>query len=251
VILHPLPTSGNADSPSSEFISGWDAVFRAQRVPASNWLLIAQPDHAVLAGDLAAHIQSRGFPPLSQEELQAISLHDEGWTEFDRQPQVRDGRPLSFLDCSPNDFLRAWSGSIECAERVGPLAALLVSEHFSRLARVSLETRGDDPSVRKFLQVESGRQERLLRLQPLSKTEIAIRVDVLQFCDLLSLYLCCGSSAAIEFPQKFDGVQVRLRREGEVCRLEPSLFAEGVSLGVSARKFPEASSDVSIPVLVV
>ena len=251
MILYPLPTSGNADSPSSEFISGWDAVFRAQRLPASKWLLIAQPDHAVLAGDLAAHIQSPRFPKLSQEELQAISLHDEGWTEFDRQPQVRDGSPLSFLDFSPDDFLQAWTTSIECAERVGPLAAIMVSEHFCRLARVSLETRGEDTLVRKFLQIENERHERLLPMQPLSRTEITIRVDVLQFCDLLSLYLCCGSSAAIEFPQKVNGAQVRLRREGEVCRLEPSLFAEGVSLGVSARKFPEASSDVSIPVLVV
>lgn len=249
MILHPLPNPGDADT--SEFLSGWEAVFRAQRAPASDWLLIAQPDHAVLAGDLAARIQFPDVPPLSQEELQGISLHDEGWRELDRGAQVKDGRPLSFLDFAPSDFLNAWNGSIECAERAGPLAGLMVSEHFCRLAKVSLETRGEDPSLRKFLQTESERQERLARLQPLSAAEIAIRVDVLQFCDLLSLYLCCGSSAAIEFPQKSNGSQIRLRREGEVCRLEPSLFAEGISLGVSARKFPEASSDVSIPVLVV
>ena len=42
-----------------------------------------------------------------------------------------EGRPLSFLEIKAGDFLRAWLGSIDCAEAVAPIAALIVSGHFS------------------------------------------------------------------------------------------------------------------------
>lgn len=251
MILHPYPSSPQNLPTSSGFVSGWEAIFRTQKAPASSWLLVAQPDHAALAGDLARRIESDYFPPLEDEVLQGISLHDEGWNAFDGKAMVRDGRPLSFLDLGPSDFLQAWRDSIDCAERAGPVAGLMVSRHFSRLGNVSLQSRGHDPEVSKFVQQEMARQDRLMQLQLRSADEICVLVDVLQFCDLLSLYLSCGSQENVEFPQKFRDASIRLRREGELCRTEPSLFGGGASLGVMARKYPAEAGDVSIPVLVV
>jgi len=250
MILNPRYSPSDGPQPATTCVPAWDAVFRAQKASASNWWLVAQPDHAALARDLSERIQSRDFPALDDEVLQAIALHDEGWKAFDNAPMAHDGRPLSFLDLGPADFLQAWRDSIACAERVGPVAGLLVSEHFLRLGQVHLETRGENPDVREFVKGEAERQERLLTKQRHSISEIAGLVDVLQFCDLLSLYLCCGSQENVEFPQKFNGRSIRLRREGEVCRIEPKLFGEGLSLGVSARKYPGEGGEVTIPVLV-
>jgi hypothetical protein len=254
MILHPCnsyPKSALADEQiETGFVSGWEAVFQAQKAPASSWLLVAQPDHAALAGDLAQRIRSSYFPRLDDEMLQAIALHDEGWNEFDTTAMVRDGRPLSFLDLGPADFLKAWRGSIECAERAGPVAGLMVSGHFFRLGDVHLQSHGNSREVSEFVRQERGRQQRLMALQTHSAEEISILVDVLQFCDLLSLYFCCGSCDSVEFPQKFRGHSIRLQRKRELCRMEPALFGEGTSLGVVARKYPEEVGSFSIPVLV-
>ena len=252
MILNPRPPS--AEQPVStkttgQFIPAWDAVFGAQKAASSSWLLIAQPDHAALAGDLAQAISSSLFPRLEDEVIHATSLHDEGWQSLDKGAMIRDGRPLSFLDFGPTEFLEAWIGSISTAEAVGPIAGLLVSGHFVRLARVHIEARGENSQVRKFLVDELARQERLIPKQNYSQEELSVLTDVLQFCDLLSLYLCCGSQDAIEFPQRFDGHSIRLYREGGMCCLEPPLFAGGISLGVFARNFPGAAADITIPIL--
>jgi uncharacterized protein DUF3891 len=78
-------------------------------------------------------------------------------------------------------------------------------------------------------------------------------VDLLQFCDLLSLYLCCGSRASVQFPQAVGSRSVVLRRDGELCLLDPSPFRKEISLGVPARREPVSRSEPStcvLPVLV-
>jgi hypothetical protein len=252
MILNPrLSAVDQAPAPgtSRTFVPAWDAVFRTQKASAESWLLVAQPDHATLAGDLAERIRSSDFPALDDEILRAISLHDEGWQSFDDQPMVHDGRPLSFLDLGPSEFLHAWTRSISTAEHVGPLAGILVSDHFLRLAHVHIETRGENSQVRKFIQHEEARQDRLRPRQKHSLEELSVLVDVLQFCDLLSLYLCCGTLEEVEFPQRFNNHSIHLYREGEMRCLQPSIFPGGASLGVSARTFPQKDGEVTIPVL--
>ena len=77
--------------------------------------------------------------------------------------------------------------------------------------------------------------------------ELEALLLVLQFCDLLSLYLCCGASDAVEFPQQFALGKVRLRRENQAYVLQPSPFRccdsePEVGLGVEARRFPSAAA---------
>ena len=243
-------------------IPAWEVVERRQKQSAEAWWLVAQPDHAALSGDLAASISSSHFPKLDSEVLQAITLHDEGWAQFDTaddrgsksqstsQASSVGVRPLSFLDMSPSVFIRAWKDSIRRAEESSPLGGILVGEHFSRLAKNRLQscidTFQDMENLRGFLGHEAEQRRRLMHKTGHSEDEIRSLVDVLQLCDLLSLYLCCGAVEDVEFPQQFQGHTILLRRDGEMCRTDPPIFGAGVSLGVSARRHPSLEEGLDV-----
>ena len=177
MVLYPI----NVDQEPvqrSKAISAWAAVFERQAVRADSYWLIAQPDHAALAGDLANNFSSPDFPRLDEEVIRAIALHDAGWAEFDgggergsgaqacnRQPtpmRDRGGRPFSFLQVGPRDFVRAWKNSIQCASKGSPVGGLLVSGHFCRLAENRMDsandTRKDTDLICSFLKAEKQRQ---------------------------------------------------------------------------------------------
>ena len=101
--------------------------------------LVRQPDHARLSGQIAEQLAIAGAPPVDDDIVCGISLHDEGWADFDsgrtrfqatharydkeNVPLNAEGKPLSFLEIKAADFLRAWRGSIEAAEAVAPSPA--------------------------------------------------------------------------------------------------------------------------------
>jgi len=244
VVLRPV---GGGEPPPA-CVPVWDAILPTQKSSAQDYWLITQPDHAALSGAIAAALGPPLLPSLRPEVVQGIAMHDDGWLPFDAQITLANGRPLSFLDFPPKDFLRAWSVSIESAEKIAPIAGAIVSEHFCRLARNRLDSGSDEAKDRglllNFLAGEQARQKRLLG--GCSRKEFEFLTDILQFCDVLSLYLCCGAAQDVKFPQRFGAEPVRLRREAArspdqaaVCRFEPSPFAGGgVDLAVSARRYP-------------
>ena len=283
MVLHPIESQSNEASAEAEqtkasvlgqssntrdtggrAIPAWEAVERKQKQEANAWWLVAQSDHAALSGDLAANLSSPFFPKLDIDVVHAISLHDAGWAHFDGgdehangtrpgeifwAPKISDqGKPLSFLEMRPAEFLRAWSNSIACAEKACAIGGVLVSVHFSRLAESRLQAGGDTPDntrcIRAF--VSSQAERRSARANGRSAEEIDLLVDVLQFFDLLSLYLCCGAQEHVQFPQTFNGRKIRLLREGEMLRTEPPLFGAGVSLGVRARRYPVSSDEMNV-----
>jgi hypothetical protein len=244
MVLYPI--TGSRSMPDNGVVSAWEAIERKQRETAEDWWLVAQPDHAVIAGSLARQIDSPLFPTLDEDIVEAIALHDDGWTDFDSLPRGNNSSPLSFLDAPIADFLQAWRGSIARAEQSSAIGGIIVSEHFCRIAQLRP---ADNHLLSDFLGEEAERQLRLKNEQTRSDGEIRLLVDVLQFCDLLSLYACCGSRQNIEFPQKFQGVSIRLRREGELCRMEPGIFGGGMSLAVAARKFSDFGRGQSLPVM--
>ena len=232
---------------------------------AASYLLVRQPDHARLAGQIARHFAIPGAPAMDDDIGQAISLHDEGWSDFDNgcerlyattasysKANVAlnpEGKPLSFLDIKAGDFLRAWRGSIEAAEAVAPIAGLMVSGHFRRLGEFGvsqdLYSDRDMQQVRQFVVAEQDREHRLLTQQNRSEKEVEYWTDVLQFCDLLSLYLCGGSAASVEFPQRIipTGETLRLRLQDGSYALSPSPFSTEIEFSLAALPFPaEAGS---------
>jgi hypothetical protein len=240
MVLRPLGGS----EPTAACVPVWDAIHPTQKTWAAEYWLITQPDHAALSGAIAAGFGPPLLPQLSPEVVRGIALHDEGWAPLDALIPVANGKPLSFLDYQPQDFLRAWKGSIGCAEKVAPIAGAMVSRHFWRLASNRLDGRIDGGEDRRlllnFLEREQARQQRLLG----GRSDLEFLTDVLQFCDVLSLYLCCGAAQDVEFSPRFGQTSIRLRREAPhdqaaVCRFEPTPFtAGGLGLAVVARRFP-------------
>lgn len=252
MVLHPIVP--NSPPPAGAYQPAWNVIERAQRQVASAYWLVSQPDHAALAGDLAANFAAPGFPHVSSLLAHAIEVHDAGWAVFGPEARVTEappvdarGKPLSFLEIDPPDFLRAWAASIDRAESVCPAGGYIVSRHFCALGEGRLASAIDGPEnsscLRTFLESETTRRQRLLRNAGKSADELEALLLVLQFCDLLSLYLCCGATEAVEFPQQFAPGKVRIRCENQAFVLRPSPFRRcdsdpEVSLAVEARRFP-------------
>jgi hypothetical protein len=255
MVLHPLTPE---PAPSGDgFRPVWQAISQAQLRRREAYWLITQPDHAALAGALAGNFASKEFPQLEPEVVRAIGLHDSGWAIFAAEtgagaspPLDAAGKPLAFFEIAPADFLRAWTASIDRAAQVAPVGGIMVSRHFCWLGRYRLETRSDPPEVAAmlngFLQREAGRQQRLQVLEARSEAALERLTSTLQFCDLLSLYLCSGAQDAVEFPQKLASRAISLRWRDGACVLDPSPFAAGVSLGVTARRYPGAPDTTTL-----
>ncbi len=285
MVLRPILNSNPnlRTSPPRSCASAWDLVSQLQREPASEYWLIPQAGHAELSGLLAASFRSPLLPPVSREVVEAIAAHDAGWASREQnagKPVILlcgDGRPASFLDATPEEFVKAWLESIEHAAGLSPLGGLLVSHHFSRLGQHRLNLQTDSPAattlLREFLEDEGRRQKRLLAESGNSagisgqgldsevaalSPEIEALIDLLQFCDLLSLYLCSGARHAAEFPQQFRGRTIRIvpQPEGpagkDIYALEPSLFSPdqraaktspGRRFSVPATHFPLRGKD--------
>ena len=252
MVLHTI----TAEPAPPECVPAWPAISATQLPRRDAYWLITQPDHAALSGALAARFTSPEFPQLEPDVVRAIGLHDAGWAVFDAEtgggawpPLNEAGKPLAFFEIEPPEFLRAWTASIERAEQVAPIGGMIVSRHFCWLGRFRLESRTDPPEItamlRQFLEHEAWRQQRLHERDPRPECELQRLTATLQFCDLLSLYLCCGTRASVEFPQPLASKPIRLAWHDGGCVLQPSPFREGVSLGVMARRFPPSASSPS------
>ena len=271
MVLHPISSAEPAARGTSKMRSAWEAVEWKQKQPAAEWWLIAQPDHAALAGDLAALLDAEFIPRLDEPILRAISLHDSGWARFDggergtdrdlevslREPRTdNSGKPLSFLEMTPGEFVVAWEDSIDKAAEVSLIGGAMVSEHFCRLAQNRLSSSQDNQQeielLNEFRSQQSARQAAFMNRANTSREELALLTDILQFCDLLSLYICCGADGQAAFPQNFDDRSISIRRDEGMYRVEPSILGGGASLGVTARQFPSsgAAQVGTLPILI-
>lgn len=214
--------------------------------------MITQPSHAALSGEIAAKLTDPRILQLDGELVRAIALHDAGWGIPDAQAVTRSrsakrGYPQSFLETEVAEFLDAWTQSIQVAQSVGPAGGFIVSRHFQRLAEHRIGASDDSDRDRKklhqFLDHEAQRQKRLAAKQARSAEELESFTDLLQFCDLLSLYICSGATNHVQFPEYF-GVRTRLRVEAGRYQLDPPLLESGSRFRVAALRHP-ATKDVS------
>lgn len=74
--------------------------------------------------------------PFSQEAIDGIAHHDDGWATWEASPRMdaTQGRPLSFLELPIEEALEIWNHSIEAAHGFGELAGAIVAGHFLGLA---------------------------------------------------------------------------------------------------------------------
>ncbi|HEU5233817.1 MAG TPA: DUF3891 family protein [Terriglobales bacterium] len=232
MVIFPIADERNIDS-----IAAWPAVEERQRESASSYWLATQPAHAALSGELAASLREDLFGAIDETVSRSIALHDSGWSREDAEQiqQLRANpklKPKSFLDFAADHFLRAWTASIDTAEKFAPIGGFLVSRHFERISMRNGDK--DQSKLQSFRNREKQRQQRLKSKIKKEDAVLESLVDALQFCDLLSLYLCCGSRRSVSF----DCPKLALSRSGDEYRLEPFPFREHRQFSFSALKYP-------------
>ncbi|PYY23721.1 MAG: hypothetical protein DMG62_06990 [Acidobacteria bacterium] len=233
MVLFPITDEKLSATPSAP----WPAIQSRLKQTASDYWLVTQPSHAALAGDLAASLHDDLFGPIDKTVARSIALHDTGWSMDDAEQIQRlrlqpKQKPSSFLDVSVDRFLQAWTGSIETAAKFAPIGGYLVSRHFERLSLFA-EQRAE-AQVEAFRKREKQRQQKLKARVDRDESSLEGLVDALQFCDALSLYLCCGSSQTV----KFEKPTITVTRKGDECRLTPSPFRESKQFSFSALRHP-------------
>ena len=215
------------------------------------WVIIAQIDHAHLAGQLAKH-WGAPFGKLEAREalLWAAFHHDDGWAAWDQNPGVDSatGVPRQFTEMNPADTLAIWTMSIDAAAAQGPLEGCLVAGHFCRLGRRATWGKEQDPAWQPFLgfldSYEARARQWLARWQAddaAHSPQLAEQaLDQLQFFDTFSLWFCCSESTEREIVETPFGVDlVILPRSPSQLQLEPWPFtSDSLELSVPGRMIP-------------
>jgi Protein of unknown function (DUF3891) len=210
-----------------------------RRVGDELWLT-SQPEHAALSGYLAAHWGNQEFAQpghfalapdpdrLRAETVLAIAEHDNGWWEWEADPELDpgDGLPLGLLDLSQHEGLKRWHMGIPRLVETHPYVSLLISFHAYWLYAPRCEPHTDaaffhplfgDPAeapplegvelerAQRFVAEQREIQERLIAwLSEDPAWSAAVRpellmphVRLLQLCDALSLALGFGGDKAL------------------------------------------------------
>jgi hypothetical protein len=194
-----------------------------RREEQGDFLLIAQHDHALIAGELAEQFGNDSFarPEPRDHALRGVRLHDCGWPLHDDAPiRNKEGKPLDVFETTREIALKVWTASADKASAADPYAGLLVSLHVLSLSvfastqtsfeheKFDMGQPADRFAVAKFQQHEIERQENLrakLGLRTDKPThhkhpqevtqkkedQLTFNFRMLQAMDLISLTACC------------------------------------------------------------
>ncbi|WP_400191582.1 DUF3891 family protein [Hymenobacter sp. B81] len=176
------------------------------RATPSSFVYLTQTDHARASGRLAEHWPRAHFPAPARraDVLLAIHEHDRGWQPLDAAPfwNSETQAPYSFLDFPTSPKLVHYRAGLDEVEALAPYAGLLCSRHYADFFNPA-----EPGAAAEFLAHEQRRQQRLktwLDLTPgPAEDALEYHLQLLKFCDRLSLYLCLnepGASKAAEHP---------------------------------------------------
>ena len=114
-------------------------IRRDQNTPgvAERWVLFQQPHHAELSAQLASIGHSPNVLAIEphREILNAIAMHDDGWSQWEKRPQVHHGRPIAFDEMPLSKSLPIWRESISLGLSSPRPEAFSIAGHFARLLR--------------------------------------------------------------------------------------------------------------------
>jgi hypothetical protein len=255
MILRPLePPVVTGD----QLLDAWPVIENIERERYQQCWMITQPSHAALSGEIAARLTANGVPEIDAATVRAIALHDAGWGPIDAQMIVRSRArppetPGSFLQTALNDFLAAWVLSIEIAQKDNDAGGYIVSRHFWRLAENRLAHGNDKPAERNklenFLTSEAARQKKLNAKDSRTADELERLTDLLQLCDVISLYICAGVQQKARLPECF-GTAATIEGRGETYHVTPTLVEPGAELSIAALRYPATKQESSREFLV-
>lgn len=159
------------------------------RETADSFVLITQNDHALISGDIANSFDHSLFVRNGYRDdvLLAIYEHDRCWIPLDESPLWNKSkqRPYSFYDYPLIPKLKYYERGINEVEEMNKYAGLICSMHFAYFFNGV-----EEPESKYFFMQERKRQQRLMSEIECNRSLLDIHYQMLQFCDLLSLYLC-------------------------------------------------------------
>lgn len=177
------------------------------QINENNRLLISQPSHAWLSGQLAQFWGNEKFEKSEpwREVCLAAEQHDSGWIEWELNPEwnPETGLPYNFLTMPLPSHLEIWSKGSEWALTMNSYAALLISRHNSFLLELHDFDKEPDENIKAADNFrEEQMQQQYALLEDLSANDIYspfIENEVLNMNQLLirtwdyiSLLLCMG-----------------------------------------------------------
>lgn len=206
---------------------------------AEGHIVVTQPSHAWLAGQLARAWGNERFGRFepAEEVCLAADQHDAGMTDWDRAPTLDadTGLPTTFMRMDLDTHLRLWTEGPEKVLVQSRYAALLISMHGSAL----YAHRGADPQVAAFLERRRAFEAPLITDLDRPAAELHRNQRLLWTWDGLSLALILGWApwSGEGVPAAGDEiVDLRLDRDAERHTLEPWPFRdERVSLAIDGR----------------
>lgn len=203
--------------------------------------MILQPDHSRLAGEIAQHLRADVFGDLPAEVLAAIREHDFGWESNDRNQlaNIRSQPLRPFPQLSPEETHPSWRESVRRARESSLLEGVIVSRHFCALA-------SQLPPHFPFAEDENPRRERIERELNIPREDLDRWTAVIGFCDLVSLYLCCGAREPTEFPLAHPSLpdaslarKVFLERVDGQPSFTPAIMEPGATVCAKAWELPD------------
>jgi len=192
---------------------------------------VSQNSHAWMAWQLASHWGNRRFarPLPVAETLAAVLLHESGWRDYDRDPELdAGGRIRSSAGMAVRTQIGIWRKSVGVAEDASRYAAFLVAAHCARLAsRKSSElieagVLEDAGKLHAFAAEMEGLQDgwrEVLSVDPrydrcLAGPGLETNSMILEVCSRLAAHLCAALSDDLEIsaPESGGGtISLRIR----------------------------------------
>ena len=238
-------------------------------------LVIGQPAHAWLSGQLARRWGNAAFPPPAPREpvCLAAEQHDVGWSHADLAPPLGDdGRPLAFVAIPRPMHVAIWRDAPRRLLAQSRYAALLVSLHGTSLyERIDPDAYPPElaAEIRDYVTDQRRLQRRLAA--GLDAGEIDRNRRLILALDRLSLALCHGTAATIEdVPGARGTARIRVEATGDGAAASPPtaparddhavppdaaterfvlspwpFTAAGVVVGCEARHLPGAFADAA------
>jgi hypothetical protein len=153
-------------------------------------LFITQPDHAILAADVARHFDRLDEHPRRDMILLAAREHDNGWHEPDEALVFDDesGRALDFIGVTDALKQSVWPVAIDRVAVRSLYAAALIAEH----AAFVYGANRDKPAWRGFFEDMERRRDDLLRRAEVPRDTLADDYRFVALADLISLSFCNG-----------------------------------------------------------
>jgi hypothetical protein len=185
-------------------------------------LVIGQPAHAWVSGQLARAWGSDGFPAPSPREpvCLAAEQHDIGWADADLAPLIgAAGRPLSFIEYPRGEHVAIWRDAARRLLAQSRYAALLVSLHGTSLYE-RIDPDGYEPEIAATIRAYAAGQAALqARLAAgLDPAEVDRNRRLILAWDRLSLALCRGSATTLERVPGADGdASIRVEPAGDAA----------------------------------